>query len=1069
MPLINKRLQQAHLKINPIPAKHLSLLKNWQQSIQEQSIYSQKETALHSHFIQKILIDILGYQGFNGKHWTLAQEQKIGSGSVDVALGHFDPQQSQTLAPFELKGAKTKNLDAIMPGRHKSPVQQAWEYGMDASGAQWVLVSNYLEIRLYAIGYGRQDYERWDLAQLTDPTEYARLQWLLSAEQLLSGNTKKILQASDQLDKEITDQLYQDYKNLRENLIKHLQQSNPEISALDIIRLSQKILDRILFIAFAEDRGLLPSRSIAQAYQNQDLYKPHPIWENFKGLFKFIDKGKQSLNIPAYNGGLFANDPELNRLKVNDDICKAFKNLAEYDFASEVSVTVLGHIFEQSISDIEQLQAAARGDTHIDSKRKQHGVVYTPDHITRFIVEKTLGTHLNSAFDTLWQQHQNGRYQRGERKEQWKNNKAETAFWRDYQKQIRSTRVLDPACGSGAFLVAAFDYLQAEYNRVNDMLSQLTGSFGLFDLNKEILNRNLYGVDLNAESIEITKLSLWLKTAEHGKALNSLKANLHSANSLINDPNYTDKPFDWSKFDADIQASQADLFKGKHRSGFDVILGNPPYVRQEIFSADKPYLRQNYTVYHGVADLYTYFFELGINLLKTGGRMGYISSSTFFKTSSGKNLRSYLMEHSRLENIIDFSDLQVFAGVTTYPAIICLQKQSPDTEHRIQNLILNDKIPENLNKYYDKHAFSMKQIYLEKNAWCFETEEIIKLRHKVTADKPSLKQVYGSPLYGIKTGLNAAFVIDRATRDKLIQTDPKSIELLKPFLEGKDLKKWRAEPQGLSLILIPKGWTRTQKNAETEQIAWEWLSKTYPAIAKHLSRFEIKAKKRTDKGDFWWELRTCAYYAEFEKPKIIYAHFQANPLFSFEKKGVFCNNKAYISAKMGFYELGLLNSSIIWFVFTCLTTMMRGGFFEATSQNINKLPIPSASESEKQHIAKLAETCQQSAEQRYQKQSAVRRRIPDLCPAERTAKLTTKLKNWWLLDFASFRKEIKKAFKQDIPLQDRNDWENWLNSEAAKIQELDQQITSLETQINQAVYKLFALSPADIALLEAQI
>jgi len=507
--LINPRLIKTHLQVTDISPAHLEILAAWRDSIENRSIFKQNETSLDGLFIQKILVEVLGYQDFDGKARSVWKNKPVGGGNVDVALGNFADGDDKILAVFELKGAKTKDLDAIMPGRHKSPVQQAWEYAMDASGVAWVLVSNYLEIRLYAVGYGRQAYEIWDLAKLTDPAEYARLQWLLSAKQLLSGETRAILDRSEQLEKEITNQLYRDYKALRETLLRTLTADNPAIPPLDLLRHAQTILDRVLFIAFAEDRGLLPDKIIAQAYEQKNPFNPLPLWENFKGLFRAIDKGNAALNIPAYNGGLFESDPALESLVVSDELCEAFKNLADYDFATEISVTVLGHIFEQSISDIEGLQAEARGeDSGAVSKRKQHGVVYTPDHITRFIVDFTLGGHLRAKFAELWDASAAKRHGTGN----WKTNKDEIQFWRDYQQILRATRIVDPACGSGAFLVAAFDYLHDEYSRVNDVLADLSGgSYDVFDLDKEILNRNLYGVDVNAESIEITKLSLWLK------------------------------------------------------------------------------------------------------------------------------------------------------------------------------------------------------------------------------------------------------------------------------------------------------------------------------------------------------------------------------------------------------------------------------------------------------------------------------------------------------------------------------------------------------------------------------
>ena len=655
MPLINPRLIKTKLPLADIPAAHLSLLQKWQESIINRQIFSQKETALHGHFVQKILIEILGYQGFGGDIWSLAQEQKIGAGSVDVALGHFTAHSAKILAPFELKGAKTKDLDAIMPGRHKSPVQQAWEYAMDAPGAQWVLVSNYLEIRLYAVGQGRQAYEVWDLAKLTEPTEYARLQWLLSAKQLLSGASLKILEHSEQLEKEITAQLYRDYKSIRETLLRSLAADNPGLAPLDCIRHAQKILDRILFIAFAEDRGLLPERSIAQAYQHRNPYNPRPVWENFKGLFRAIDQGDSALNIPAYNGGLFAPDADLEILIISNALCEAFKNLAEYDFASEVSVTVLGHIFEQSISDIEGLRAQAGGEKDSEiSRRKKDGIFYTPAYITRYIVEQAVGGWLADrkqaiGFDNLPALTESD-YEsikiitRGKRKgtvEHSNTVKRHIQAWEAYKTALSHIKVLDPACGSGAFLTEVFDYLYREGQIVNNQLADLNaGQTQLFRWDTHILANNLYGVDINHESIEITKLSLWLKTANKQEKLTYLDDNIKCGNSLIDDSNLAgDKAFKWDVEFTDIMQA----------GGFDVVVGNPPYGAK-LSPAIQNYLNQKYI--KNASETVIAFIKLSYdNLLKEKAKLGFIIPKSFTFASNYESIREYTIDS--IDKLID--------------------------------------------------------------------------------------------------------------------------------------------------------------------------------------------------------------------------------------------------------------------------------------------------------------------------------------------------------------------------------------------------------------------------------
>lgn len=407
MQLFNAKTIKRHIARapSPDPAK-LEILRQWAATIHNRSIETQSETEIEDQFKQRIVCEVLGYSPFNdGGPWTVASKAAIGGGAVDLALGHFSTTERRIIAPFELKGAKTKNLDAIMPGRAKTPVQQAWEYAADNVGTKWVLVSNYLEIRLYSYAEGRQFHESFDLAKLIDPAEYQRFVLLLSADNLLTRRTLELLAESRKEDRDITARLYADYRVLRGDLIGAVETALPGGDSLEAIRLGQTILDRVLFIAFAEDNGLLPDDTLLKAFEHNDPYNPKPVWHNFRGLFQAIDRGNDALKIPRYNGGLFQPNATIDALTIPDHICEGFKRLAEYDFASEISVTVLGHIFEQSIADVEQLQAEARGEAPVakrasgtSGRRKRDGVVYTPDYIARFIVDQTLGTHCREIF-----------------------------------------------------------------------------------------------------------------------------------------------------------------------------------------------------------------------------------------------------------------------------------------------------------------------------------------------------------------------------------------------------------------------------------------------------------------------------------------------------------------------------------------------------------------------------------------------------------------------------------------------------------------------------------------------
>ena len=1042
-----------------MPEDHLKALTDWRNMITSGRIYEYKETALQAEFQQKLLERVLSYSGPVGNiEYTMETQQKILRGSVDLALGFFSDKNSKIIAPLEVKGANTKNLDAIMPGRAKSPVQQAWEYATNAPGVEWVMVSNYLELRLYGFGEGTQAFERFDLSALTDPVEYARFQLLLNSQNLVTGKTAKLLAESRREDRDITESLYADYKALRSELIATVREQLPDYDPLRSISVAQTILDRVLFTAFAEDTGLLPDRILEKAFEHADPFNPHPIWDNFKGLFAAIDRGNHQLDVPPYNGGLFAQDPVLDAISVPDLLCERFKNIGAYDFASEVSVTVLGHIFEQSISDVERLQAEARGEilesekkTGTTGRRKRDGVVYTPDYVARFIVKQTLEVHLGEIFSEIVTRFaKKGAAVSDYEAIEWKRKSAEQEAWIAYRDRLKTLRIVDPACGSGVFLVMAFDYMKAEMTRVNDKIAKFKGGHvgDLFDPDSEILTQNLFGVDVNAESIEIAKLSLWVRTARKGKRLDSLDANLKVGDSLIEDSNYAYRThgFSWPSAFPEVFA----------QGGFDIVLGNPPYVRMELLKSMKPYLEQRFEVVSDRADLYAYFFERGLRLLRPGGRLGYISSNTFFKTGSGAPLRTYLLRESTLEAVIDFGDLQIFEGVTTYPAILTMQRRAAPTSHEIEFWKVRSAPELNFQAAWEEAASPYPQAALGSGSWELEAPSLRALRDKIRTGRKTLKEIYGSPLRGVVSGLNAAFVIDTATKERLCAQDPRSAELLKPFLEGKDLRRWRAEPRGLWLIYIPKN------RIEIDD---------YPAIRDWLLPFKDKLERRATKQK-WFELQQAqeAYVPHFAAPKIAYIDVCNRGPFSIEESGFYQQGTTFLIPSSDLALLGILNSKVAWFFFAGITTFFRGGYLRMQSQFLEIFPIPGLSDEIRLVLETAVALTQKIAKQRYKLQTALTRRIPDLCPPGRDPKLTTRLREWWTLpDFATFRAEVKKAFKADIPLSDRSAWEDWITRDRAEIARLSAEIQQAETEIDRIVYSLFDLTADEIDLLEATI
>ena len=936
-PLFLPRYLQKQITVtSSIPSQHLEIIQRWQELMADKSRKHLKgERKLEGDLTTDFFVNILGWHGSTSGSPTLDSQYNIpkASKTPDIALGRFASKPAEVFVVGEYKGSKT-DLDVRQSEGYQkhTPVEQARNYAVFAQpNCPFYLVTNMTEWRLYAHNSSPDRYERWFLSDLSTPAHYWRFTSLLSEAAILGGKTLRWLQESELQDKEITRALYSEYQKMRWDSIVSLAEANPQLTAVEIIDPAQTLLDRILFIAFAEDNGLL-STNTYKTYATASA--THSAWDNLKALFRAIDQGSRDnpQTIPAYNGGLFAPNPALENLDIANELIHRFNDLTQYDFGTEVRVTVLGHIFEQSVAELEQLREAAEAKpqsfiadlakriTPIESKgrsvtgkRKENGIVYTPDAITRFIVQRTLGCYLEAQQTEIRRIYETGK---GEWCKKVPEGMAtgrsvkgrlkdialgEYLYWTAWQARLESIKVIDPSCGSGAFLVAAFDVFAPYYRELAQALRRLyPDTLEEFNGDRAILTHNLYGVDINAGAVEIAKLSLWLKTAKPGHKLDSLDGHLLCGNSLRFQPDsksrWSSEHFGWNT-----------TFKGiLSKGGFDVVLGNPPYVRQELIKPWKGMLEAEFKVYDSVADLYAYFYEIGLRLLKPGGCLGYISSSTFFKTGSGEALRRYLLDNARLQTVVDFGDLQVFEGVTIYPAIMCLEKGRAEPDHVLQFAeIRNEKQLVTLDTAFDQSAAYMPQSQLSVANWRLESGEHAALRHKLIHGQKTLKEEYGSPMYGIKTGLNEAFVIDRATRDKLIAADPKSAELLKPFLEGKDLKQWRVESRDLWLILCPKDWTHKQSGLRDESAAQAWMQQRYPAVMDWLAPFEAAAKKRGDKGEFWWELRACAYYDAFEKSKALYPEFSISRKFHLNTQEVYTNNKAFLIPSADYYLIGL--------------------------------------------------------------------------------------------------------------------------------------------------------------------
>jgi hypothetical protein len=356
------------------------------------------------------------------------------------------------------------------------------------------------------------------------------------------------------------------------------------------------------------------------------------------------------------------------------------------------------------------------------------------------------------------------------------------------------------------------------------------------------------------------------------------------------------------------------------------------------------------------------------------------------------------------------------------------------------------------------------------DAWHFESADLRLLRRKICNESHPLSDEFGHPKNGIKTGLTALFEISTVEFEVFRGQNLTLDQLIKPFLVGDNVEKWSPEPPDQFIIRIEKGWTRTQVQTDDESIAWNWFANRFPQVAPRFLLHKDKAMARSDQGDFWWELRACDYYSEFDRPKICIPEMSQGPKFARDVSGCTLNNKVFFlpySPEL----IGYMNSRLAWFYLFGRCAQLRGGKWrlELREQYISTLPIPAKGLGHDPSLAFQSSLAADAAGSRTQRISIFLRRIPDLCPSDRRPKLTERLKQWWNLDFKSFQAEIKKAFKADIPLKQRGDWENFLREEGEKVRRLTVEIEQAEREIDAIVYKLFDLTPDEIAVLESSL
>ena len=956
-------------------------------SERQKAINSIKEEEFQDGFLRELFVNVLGYTLKPDPGYNLVREKKDVNDSkkADGAI----LKDGQVIGVIELKDQKTLDLQKVE--------RQAFGYKNQHEIATYVIISNFRKLRFYIDN--AVEHIEWDLFTLTRQ-EFSVLWLCLHYDNVARHLPKTVKNESVSTEEQITNKLYKDYIDFKRELFLDIlahnttetgEHSTPEWKIL-LFKKTQKLLDRLLFIFFAEDGGLLPPNSmvriIDQWQQLIEMDEDIRLYSRLRKYFGYMNTGHKGKteDIFAYNGGLFKPDDVLDGLSVSDDVlARHTRRLSEYDYASEVDVNILGHIFENSLTEIEEVTAQLQqGETPTVSKRKRDGVFYTPQYITKYIVDNTVGRLCHDKKAEL------GIVESdyfADANRTMKTKRAMMERLEAYREWLLGLTICDPACGSGAFLNAALRFLMDEHQLIDEMQAELTDSQIIFpDVENAILENNLFGVDINEESVEIARLSLWLRTAKPYRKLSTLNENIKCGNSLISDPAVAgDKAFDW-------QAEFPQVFA---KGGFDIVIGNPPYVlcqpsntRHDVLEYYKTFQVASYKI-----DLFHLFFERGISLIKEDGVMGYITPNTYLTNTYIKPLRELLL-NQKIETLTQHKQ-GVFEDASVDVATITLQK-SDNNNNKVMIYDMDE------NGTFIVHATLEQSIWQESQDCLFNVNKEIKLQ---TSNCHSLGEI-ASVTFGLQTKEKDSYV-------KYSSEGPD----WEPCYTGKDISRYYLAPSTLYFLNLPS---------------------------------QVKAGGS-------WDMNI------HHSKKIVVRQIGApEPIFAFDKYGYATLNTMY-SIKLTddnfsySYLLAILCSRLIKEWWLSKYSDNKDLFPKIKGGHLKTIPIPSISLADQQPFVELADKMQALTESLQQKRSRFARRLVDNL---HVGKVSVALSFFDRLSFTDFLQELKKQ-KVKLTLSQQDEWEAYHQQCAAECRQLREQLATTDQEINERIYSLYGLTPAE--------
>ena len=1004
-----------------------------------------KEKSNNLRFANIVLDKILGYP---------INDIIYENNNVEFQIQNAD---GKNILCFETKGTDVKDLFAIqhrIKKEQETPIKQTWDY-MGSIGLDYGICTNYKHFVLITKQFGYSKYYFFDFNSIKNNEQKLKeFVSIFSKERIIdNGFVEKLQKESVIEEREFTKEFYKLFHETRLMIIKAFQEKE-NVSQSEAIYFTQLFLNRLIFIFFVDDRGYIPDKQLFTKRilnvleSNQCTEHSRKIYGDIKELFVIFDKGSRILDIFGFNGGLFNgvmpdkiyfSDLKENEFFVdvrqNSELAKTITRLNEksskviskydslnpiisnllimgsFDFNTEINVNILGHIFEQSISDLEELK---KEDT---SRRKKEGVFYTPENITDYMCRNTIIPYLSkSDVRTV-----------SELIEEYENDIE------NLEKKFKEIKILDPSCGNGAFLMKSIDILleiNKEIQNTKEVVAsassqlQITQKWDEESEIRAIVENNIYGVDINPESVEITQLSIFLKIASNERKLFGLTKNIQVGNSLIDNKEIDSRAFVWKDRFPEILSPLI------QDNGFDIVIGNPPYVksRDQAISEDmKKGIEKNFVSAYSMWDLYVPFIELGLKLLKKGGNFAMIVKDTLGEVNYTQELIKFIEKDYFLYQIDFFPGIEIFENVgveNKIPFIKNIKKTDPVKrilhDPTITDIIQLENV-EGEKKYLTKIAsFSInQQNTLPLGDICFTS--------------------YGLRLNSDKNDKQFKFKKEDLVSEKKSKINNRI------YTEGKYLEKFTITNE----LFVEWGTKRCPKKL---------VRPTFPELYDPEKILMSRQKRITAYSDQKHICDNTVIMGILAKDLKIIENSNIKKYYkSLEtpREKIEDNSKSF---KLK-YILAILNSNIINY----FLKYNSGGKIDSYPDDWKKIPIKVISKPEQDVYVKISDTLI-NLNTKFQ---VTRTRFLSRIQSEFNLKKIPKiLDNFYEMDSKLFIILIEKISKQKCTLKEKDEWEDYFTQFKSQIESLSSDIENLENELNCLVYKLYNLNSNEIKIIE---